>query len=157
MSIEADLEAARAEINRLNRQVNKLLPAFAVCRDINMLAPICRNKFLKLADRLKDGFRNKETKSKFVVFETYRSPMRQAYLFEHTKNTKAKAWQSAHQYGLAADFVPQDPDGIFSWREEEDWEYLERQALTVGLRVPIVWDRPHVCAPEWHGVYEAMT
>ena len=68
--------------------------------------------------------------------------MRQQYLFEHTKSTKAQAWQSAHNFGLAADFVPMDPDGLWSWRDDEDWFWLGHRARECGLSQPIKWDRP---------------
>lgn len=157
MTENYELDACKAEVARLNRQVNKLLPAFSVHRDVNWLAPICRAKFVKLRDILARDFKEKKTKSNFRVFETYRTPMRQQYLFEHTKSTKAQAWQSAHNFGLAADFVPMDPDGLWSWRDDEDWLWLGHRARECGLSQPIKWDRPHICALEWQGVYEAMT
>jgi len=157
MSDTYELDACKAEVARLNKQVNKLLPAFSVQRDLKLLAPICRPKFEKLADILLRDFRDKKTRSKFRVFETYRSPMRQDYLFEQTKSTKARAWQSAHQFGLAADFVPVDEVGFWSWHDTEDWNWLGQRARDCGLSQPITWDRPHICAPEWTGVNEAMT
>jgi hypothetical protein len=39
-----------------------------------------------------------------IIYETWRSPQRQRMLFEQ-EITKADAWQSWHQYGLALDFV----------------------------------------------------
>lgn len=41
----------------------------------------------------------------FTIFELWRSPARQKYLYYKRKSTRSKPWRSMHQYGLAADFV----------------------------------------------------
>jgi len=55
------------------------------------------------------------------VFEAYRSPGRQQYLYSQGRNgkegkivTNARPWTSYHQYGLAADFAFYQ-NGIWSW------------------------------------------
>lgn len=104
--------------------------------------------FQELASHLEDDFKAGRTKSLFKAFETYRSPERQDFLFHHMKTTKAMAYQSSHQFGLAADFVAwhEGPLGgsYWSWSEKEDWAWLESRAIEHGLAVPIGWDRPHV-------------
>lgn len=72
-------------------------------RDINLLAPIFRNKILSGIELAKkDGYQ-------IAIFEGYRSPLRQDYLFAQGRSrpgpviTKAKAYESAHQFGLAVD------------------------------------------------------
>jgi len=87
-----------------------------------------------------------------------RSPERQDELFIKGR-TKARPWQSAHQYGLAADFVPYitnqealdlgDMVGEkvltgWSWHESHDWPFLRQRAEKHGLSVPIAWDKCHV-------------
>ena len=56
----------------------------------------------------------------FRLFEGFRYPQRQQYLYEQgrtrsgNKVTNARPWTSYHQYGLAADFVLYQ-DGQWSW------------------------------------------
>ena len=52
--------------------------------------------------------------SGFELFTTHRTPDKQHDLFMRGGVTRADAWQSAHQYGLAADFV-RKIDGQWSW------------------------------------------
>lgn len=85
-------------------------------------------------------------------YEGFRTPGRQYHLLTSTKNTKARPWQSAHQYGLAVDFACRvvEKDNVLGdwvWPDNADWEYLKRAAMRVGLDVPIKWDRGHVCHP----------
>ena len=88
---------------------------------------------------------------RFELFEGFRHPERQHYLLTVSKTTKARPWQSAHQYGLAADFaVAVYEDGEFtrwSWAENAPWPRLKVEALTVGLDIPIRWDFGHVEDP----------
>lgn len=109
-------------------------------RSIETLHPVMRSpvRMLQLALH--------EQGSKLRLFETYRSPERQAALL-FRRTTKAQAWQSPHQYGLAADFVWHDGDG-WSWeRVEGRYELLGRLAASVGLAQPIVWDPYHIEHP----------
>lgn len=89
---------------------------------------------------------------RFEPFEGNRSPARQYDLFARGKVTKARPWESAHQYGLAVDFaarVVQDDGtmGDWSWNADFPWEQLKREARRHGLDVPISWDRGHVEHP----------
>lgn len=89
--------------------------------------------------------------ARFQLFEGYRSPERQMHLFTVEKTTKARPWQSAHQYGLAVDYAirvkNQDGTVYWSWADNAPWELLKSLAAEVGLDVPIAWDRGHVEHP----------
>ncbi len=55
-----------------------------------------------------------------VLIEGYRSPERQAELMSGGKATRAGAWQSCHQYGLAIDAAP-IRDGRLQWDMGDAW------------------------------------
>ncbi|MFT4249227.1 MAG: M15 family metallopeptidase [Pseudomonas sp.] len=55
-----------------------------------------------------------------VLIEGYRTPERQAELMAGGKATRAGAWQSCHQYGLAIDAAP-IRDGRLQWDMEDAW------------------------------------
>lgn len=103
------------------------------------------------------------TKTLFKAYESFRSFERQDYLFAKG-STKARGGQSAHNYGLACDFVPylngQDA-AIFeadnggkivpgwSWHPRHDYGFLQMAARKFGLEAPIPWDLVHVQLPNW--------
>ena len=74
----------------------------------------------------------------FVLLEGYRSPERQeslAALGAHT--TQARAYESRHQYGMAADLAPLR-NGVLAFDFEDAWAksaYLElgREATEMGM------------------------
>lgn len=117
--------------------------------------PIAMPLFVRLQYQLDLDYKEGATKTLFMVFETYRAPERQNYLFDR-KKTKARAWSSPHQYGLAVDFVPYDAKDGWNWREDNDWQHLKRRAEEIGLTVPISWDRCHVEHPAWPQVKAAL-
>lgn len=95
---------------------------------------------------------------KFILhpFEGFRSAVRQQHLFAGGKVTKARPWQSAHQYGLAVDFagLRVEMNGTVvpaSWfwpiSPHPCWMELKRLAIREGLDVPISWDIGHVEHP----------
>ena len=55
-----------------------------------------------------------------VLVEGYRSPERQAELMREGRATRAGAWQSCHQYGLAVDSAP-IRDGKLQWDMGDEW------------------------------------
>lgn len=55
-----------------------------------------------------------------VLVEGYRSPERQAELMGGGQATRAGAWQSCHQYGLAVDSAPLR-DGKLQWDMADPW------------------------------------
>lgn len=91
---------------------------------------------------------------RFQLFETVRSPARQRELYEIGRDpakpgygkhvTAAKEYQSAHQYGLAADIWP-CVNGQWEWLRPEDprWYPVASLAPNYGLQT-ISWERPHV-------------
>lgn len=88
----------------------------------------------------------------FEIFEAYRTPQRQSYLYAQGRTragnrvTNADAWQSYHQYGMAADFVLKI-DGNWSWtsdgRWKSAWKDLHKFARAEGLE-PLSWELPHL-------------
>lgn len=122
-------------------------------RDINDLHPKMRVAVLKLENVLVDrGIMATARNEGFKFFEGYRSPERQAQLRrEHPKVTKAGAWQSAHQYGVAADYVWWHPENGWSWEDGNPWSFLDLAVAEVPeLMRPISWDRPHIVHRCWH-------
>lgn len=88
----------------------------------------------------------------FKLFEGYRSPERQRDLYQQGRTapgaivTRANAWQSYHQYGVAADFVL-FINGRWSWVDSGEfknhWKKLHQLAAKVGLE-PLSWELPHL-------------
>lgn len=119
----------------------------SVLRDLELLHPVARPVFLRLAQLLDADFIAGRTSTLFRPFETYRTPQRQLLLFQanKSKTTNAGPWSSAHQYGLAVDFVAYRDQ--WSWDASEDWDHLRARATEVGLRNDIAWDRAHVEHP----------
>lgn len=121
--------------------------------DLELLHPACRNDFRELYIYLQNAFKSGECRSDFRVFEAYRHPVRQKYLLGQVPPvTKAGPFQSAHNFGMAVDFVPRIFVGgnyQYSWDDEHDWAFLSRASSILkcnceGLSTPIKWDRPHV-------------
>lgn len=116
------------------------------------LHPKAREIFALLADTLERRYKAGLTKTLFKPFEGYRDPARQDFLYTVQKATKAKGWQSPHNYGLAVDFVPLSDAsnmGSWDWSQNHDWDLLRREAHALGLINTIAWDRPHVEHPIW--------
>jgi len=90
----------------------------------------------------------------FRLFEAYRSSLRQDWLYSQGRSggppgpivTKAKAWESYHQYGLAVDFVLW-LEGRWSWSDtgiyKRYWTRLQDLGKEVGLE-PLSWEKPHL-------------
>jgi len=88
------------------------------------------------------------------VFESIREPSRQNALYERGRDplaadfgrtvTRAKAYQGAHQYGLAVDLVFHLATG-WSWDEPVPgaWERLHGIAREEGLE-PLSFEKPHL-------------
>lgn len=129
-----------------------------VIRDLEALHPVCKTAFRELEAYLQLAFKEGATHSQFGVFETYRHPLRQLYLLEHG-TTKAGIYKSAHQFGLAVDFVPfKTVEGKrhWSWSKNEDWGFLRKSAELYGLTRPIAWDLAHVQHPAWREMNKHM-
>lgn len=125
----------------------------AVQASMQYLHPLAARQFVELHDELTRAFEAGQTKTLFVPFETYRSPMRQDELYKQKPPvTKSRAWYSAHQYGLAVDFVAHDAE---PWGDEHDWDFLKATAERHGLLMPIKWDRVHVEHPLFRKLFMA--
>jgi hypothetical protein len=95
----------------------------------------------------------------FRLFEGFRPPERQAWLYAQGRTrpggvvTKAQAWQSYHQYGLAVDLVLFRDNG-WSWSssgaDASLWKRMHEVAHAHGLR-PLSFELPHVefAGPDW--------
>lgn len=123
-----------------------------VNRNIADLHPIMRAPLKGLiASANEHTFEIDGTVCRFEFFEGYRSPERQNYLFAIGKTTKARPWQSAHQYGLAADFAVRIMEGHrageWAWPHDAPWGSLKALAAIHGLDIPIKWDKGHIQHP----------
>lgn len=131
--------------------------------DIALLHPKFGRTCKRLHEYLIDAHETGRTKTRFEIFETYRDPLRQQDLLRK-KVSKAGPFQSAHQMGLACDFVPylsieeaaalsevtgerQMPG--WNWHSSNDYAFLAQSAQALGLSVPINWDPCHVEHPKW--------
>lgn len=115
----------------------------------NHIHPMVRAKVKTLVERLA------AENIPFQVFEGFRSPERQRQLFAQGRTapgaivTRAKPWQSYHQYGLAADLVLR-VDGQWSWDDAGPraawWRRMLDLAHELGLE-SLSWEKPHVQLP----------
>ena len=88
----------------------------------------------------------------FRLFEGFRTPQRQQYLWDQgrvrpgAKVTNAQPWQSMHQYGLAVDLVLWE-NGKWSWDDRGPkgawWKRLKQIGREEGL-TSISWEAPHL-------------
>jgi|SRR6185295_15703734 len=80
------------------------------------------------------------------IFETWRSPERQNSLMRQEGITRAEAWKSWHNHGLAYDAVFRDGSGAWYW-ESDHWHDVGQIGKDLGL----IWggdfksivDKPH--------------
>lgn len=89
------------------------------------------------------------------VFESYRTPERQAYLYaqgrtrdlDKNKVTNANSWESYHQYGVAVDMVIDHPNyGMWDTSDAIArgwWDKYHELAGNHGLE-PLSFEKPHV-------------
>lgn len=125
------------------------------------LHPFAKERFEDLRQRLADGYQTGKSKFLFLPYETYRAPERQAYL-KLKKRSTAEPFFSAHQFGLAVDFVPCKQEGdnqaVWSWPPVDDdgWDFLHDQARTCGLDNPVPWDAAHIEHPMFKNVLQTM-
>lgn len=127
---------------------------------LDTLHPSCKRQFETLAETMEARpFKDDAGKAwVFLPFEVYRHPARQASLLAEGR-TRVGPYASAHQYGMAVDFVPL-ADGVvgaWSWQApKEAWDYLGKVAADCGLCQPISWDRPHIESPLWPAMAKAI-
>jgi hypothetical protein len=117
-----------------------------VNRDPKMLHPAFRNRALRTVARLNaEGL-------PFGIYEGMRGPWRQNHLYASGRSrpgrilTPVQAWESLHQFGLAADFVLA-LEGRWSWDDDDArshmWDRLEAVGADEGL-VSRPGERPHL-------------
>lgn len=110
------------------------------------LHPVFRRKLRALLAQLKaEGL-------PFRPFECFRSPQRQEWLYQQGRTrpgaivTRARPWESFHQYGLAADLVLHQ-DGRWNWemggRKARWWRRLHDLGREQGLE-PLTFEFPHL-------------
>jgi peptidoglycan L-alanyl-D-glutamate endopeptidase CwlK len=115
-------------------------------RDLDHLHPTFRQKVEALLNSLG------EAGLPFRLFEGFRSPHRQKYLYAQGRTrpgnivTYARPWSSNHQYGVAADFVLYEGDS-WSWdtsgEKDRWWQRLHELGREHGLE-PLSWELPHL-------------
>ncbi len=122
-------------------------------QDLSKLHPLVRQAITATVAELN------QAGAPFQVFEAFRTPERQAYLYAQGRTrpggivTNAQAWQSYHQYGLAADLVL-FRDGAWSWStagaDAALWTQLHTVGESHGLR-PLSFEAPHLefAGPDW--------
>jgi len=92
----------------------------------------------------------------FKPFETYRTPQRQRLVLA-SGSSRAEMFRSAHQFGLAVDFVPWTEEKKWHWDVDIHWwSVLKGKAIKHGLDVPLSWDKAHVEHPLWTPIRIAM-
>lgn len=132
-------------------------------RDTALLHPKFMRACVRLHDYLIDAHETGRTKTRFEIFETYRDPIRQADLLKKGVS-KAGPFESAHQLGLACDFVPYlSPEEAlalgerkgervlpgWNWDPSHDYSFLATAAELFKLSRPITWDPCHIEHPNW--------
>lgn len=134
-----------------------------IYRDTALLHPKFRGPCEALAKDLIRGYKAGATKTRFEIFETFRTPDRQLDLLKKGA-TKAGPFESPHGFGMAADFagIISHQDALdmgdktgekvlagWSWSNDLDWGFLRRTAEAFDLLIPIAWDIGHVESPRW--------
>lgn len=126
----------------------------ARCASMDFLHPKAWEDFALLKRDLENDHRYGKVPVLFAPFETYRHPQRQRDALVN-KTSRAGPYQSAHQFGLAVDFVP-NVNGKWSWDLKHPWDYLRERAKARGLVNSIEWDRAHVEHPYWAKLNDAL-
>lgn len=117
-------------------------------RDPELLHPLVREAAQEILRKCE-----KEELS-FRIFEGYRTPERQKRLYNTVREvrgkkfrvTRARAWRSLHQYGVAVDFVLWI-DNKWSWSTRGEcaqmWKKLHEIGAKCGLE-PLSFEKPHM-------------
>lgn len=113
--------------------------------------------FLLVANRIVDAFEAGNLTQVYLPFEGYRAPAMQLDLVKRNVS-KAGPWSSAHNYGLAVDFVGWNKGELWNWQpaDSADWKEIGVIATNAGMLRPITWDKPHVEHPLWHSVKKLL-
>lgn len=122
------------------------------CAELDLMHPACKHQFKTLFAHLELDYVQGKVNWQFKVFETYRTPQRQAWVYGQG-NSKAQPYRSAHQFGFAADFVPWTVERGYTWDvETAAWDWLRSRAVQHSLLNDLSWDRAHVESPLWRNV-----
>lgn len=121
--------------------------------DWTLVHPKCIGGFILVGQRIIDAHRRGELTQLYLPFEGYRSPPQQIDLVRRNVS-KAMPWQSAHNYGMAVDFVGWNEKDGWNWQpaDSRDWQIIGQIATNAGMLRPITWDKPHVEHPLWHSL-----
>lgn len=110
-----------------------------ISRDFMILCPWFSEKAKAAIDHCnEDGYQ-------VAMFEGYRSPLRQNYLYEQGRSrkgkivTSARAWKSWHQFSLAMDLAFYDGR---SWSWDGDWDKVQSIMEQHGFE-SLKFERPH--------------
>jgi peptidoglycan hydrolase-like protein with peptidoglycan-binding domain len=115
-------------------------------QDLAVLHPVIRESVKRVQEQLD------EEKLPFRVFEAYRTPERQRLLYRQGRDvpgdivTKARPWDSYHQYGLAVDFVLYI-SGSWSWKSTGQYAKMWQRLHVIGRQhglEPLSWESPHL-------------
>lgn len=138
----------------------------SIIRDVSLLHPKFRGRAVELNEFLAGAYKSGATKTLFQIFETFRSPQRQADMIAKGVS-KAGPYESAHCLGLAADFVPvlspeeaaalseRIGERVFpgwNWHSTNDYRFLATAAKKFALAAPISWDPCHIEHPQWPSI-----
>lgn len=114
-------------------------------RDITLLAPFVQVRLERAVQECHEkGY-------PVAVFEGYRSPSRQEYLYEQgrttpgKKVTNAKPWESFHQYSLAADVTFYESSKKWYWPKASDpvWDKIQGIFEDHGFE-GVSWEKAHM-------------
>jgi hypothetical protein len=103
----------------------------SVDKDVSKLHPLFAEEFTKVQDSII------MYNLPLVVFEAYRSPERQTYLYEENRS-KLKGKQGAHTHGMAVDLIL-DTDGFTDLAGFSPWETGVKQGQVAFPDVLAVW------------------
>lgn len=145
-------------------------------RDISSLHPKFQGVCKRLQQYLIDAYETGRTETSFELFEGFRDPVRQGRMLAQG-TSKAGAFQSAHQFGLAVDFVPylsvedakrfnakhslfgdKAVEAGWSWHSLHDFDYLRLVATTqFQMVMPVfAWDKCHIEHPDFPMIRSTM-
>lgn len=119
-----------------------------VNRDLSLAHPRFGCQLWRFVEACELAHSSGQTAHHWRVFELYRHPDRQDYLLRQG-TTQCGAWNSAHQYGLAADFAAQTAQGTWYWPEKTAYEELHALAHTHDIAFPVSWDPGHCESRFW--------
>jgi hypothetical protein len=111
-------------------------------RKIELLAPFFQQRLLELIETAESRGLS------IALFEGYRSPERQSYLYEQGRTrpgkrvTRATAWKSWHQLSVAADVVFWDRK-YKTWDWNGPWDKMHSIASELGFET-LDWEAPHL-------------